>query len=88
MNARLNLGLIYTSMKEYDLSSEAFEKALEVSPSSLEIGMYCGVSYLVLGSYDAAIEKLLQVQQKGLRDAEVDLWIGHSYLAKGRSRPR
>ncbi|HEY9786569.1 MAG TPA: tetratricopeptide repeat protein, partial [Candidatus Obscuribacterales bacterium] len=84
LNASLNLGLIRTALKEYDQAAEAFEKALEISPNALEIGMYCGVSYLLMGNYEIALEKLFQVQAKGLRDAEVDLWIGQAYLALGR----
>ncbi len=71
-------------MHEYELASEAFEKALELEPTADNISMYCAVSYLFLGRYDEALTKLLQLQSKPERASELDLWTAYAFVALGR----
>lgn len=85
MDARLNLGLVHSSLQEYELAAEAFEKALELQPDAKECAMYCAVSYLFLGRAEDALQKLMQLHGTGYRTPELDLWSGYAHVAAGRA---
>src|SRR5262249_8976077 len=76
--------LVRTALKEYEQATESFEKALSVNAAALEVGMYCGICYLLLGKYPEALEKLAQIQTKGFRNPDLDLWMGYAHLGMGR----
>ena len=57
VDAHLNLGLVRTSLHEYELAAEAFEKALEANPDQTEIALNCAITYLLIGRYKEALDR-------------------------------
>jgi tetratricopeptide (TPR) repeat protein len=83
----INLGLIRTKLREFEFAAEAFEKLLvndEAAPP--EVSMYLGVTSLLTGKYQAALEQLAQAQSRGVRNPEWDIWMGYAHLASGRAQ--
>lgn len=84
-SARLNLGLVYMALKEYERAAETFEKGLEINYANPEMLRYCSVNLLLLGRFDEALQKLERVQSGGLMHPDVNLWMGYAQLGAGRS---
>ncbi len=83
--AHLNLGLVRTSLQEFELAAEAFEKALEVNPNQMEIALNSAITYLMVGRYSESLDRLNQIQAKGIKSSELDFWLGYANLALGNS---
>ena len=85
--ARLNLGLVYMSLKEHEAAADVFEKGLEINFANVEMGMYCAVNYLLLGRFDEAFEKLSKLRGAGMQHPDLELWLGYAHLGAGRTEP-
>ncbi|HEY9716564.1 MAG TPA: tetratricopeptide repeat protein [Trichormus sp.] len=84
VQARMNLGLVHTAMQEYELAANEFDKALEAQPDVKQIAIYAAVSYLFLGRYEDALQKLSLLHSQGIRSPELDLWTGYAHIAVGQ----
>ena len=85
--ARLNLGLVYMAMKEYESAADTFEKGLQINYANIDMGMYCAVNYLLLGRFDEAHEKLNRLAGMGMDHPDLHLWLGYAHLGAGRTQP-
>jgi len=85
IDAHMNLGLVRSSMHEYELASEAFEKALNLFPEQQEITMQSAIIFLLLGRYPEALERLAQLQAKGFKGKDLSYWLGYANLALGNT---
>ncbi|MCA9814981.1 MAG: tetratricopeptide repeat protein [Candidatus Obscuribacterales bacterium] len=85
--ARLNLGLVYMAMKEYESAADVFEKGLQINYANIDMGMYCSVNYLLLGRFDEAFEKLNRLSGMGMDHPDLHLWLGYAHLGAGRTQP-
>lgn len=86
-HARLNLGLVYMALKEYDRAAEVFEKGLEINYANVHMAMYCAVNYLLTGRFDDALARLTKVVAAGMSHPDVDLWMGFAHVGSGRTDP-
>jgi tetratricopeptide (TPR) repeat protein len=63
-----NLGVLcFHNLKDYDCSSEAFRKAVELVPDDKDANMNLALSYLIQDKFDLAapiLEKLVQMDEK------------------------
>lgn len=83
--AHLNLGLVRTSLQEFEMAAEAFEKALTINPDQLDIALNSAITYLMVGRYSESLERLQQLQAKGAKSSDLDFWLGYAHLALGNS---
>lgn len=86
-HSRLNLGLVYMALKEYDRAAEVFEKGLEINYANIDMAMYCSVNYLLTGRFDDALNRLTKVTASGIQHPDVDLWMGFAHVGSGRTEP-
>lgn len=84
--AHLNLGLVRNSLQEFEMAAEAFDKALQISPDQPEIALQSAITYLMVGRYSEALDRLLQLQTKGLKSSDLDFWLGYANLALGNTQ--
>jgi tetratricopeptide (TPR) repeat protein len=81
--AHLNLGLVRTSLQEFELAAESFDKALQINPNQLDIALNSAITYLMVGRYSESLERLTEIQTKGVKSSELDFWLGYAHLALG-----
>ncbi len=86
-HARLNLGLVYMALKEYDRAAEVFEKGLDINYANVDMAMYCSVNYLLTGRFDDALARLNKVVASGIQHSDIDLWMGFAHVGSGRTEP-
>ncbi|MBX9669606.1 MAG: tetratricopeptide repeat protein [Candidatus Obscuribacterales bacterium] len=86
-HARLNLGLVYMALKEYDRAAEVFEKGLDINYANVDMAMYCSVNYLLTGRFDDALGRLNKVVASGIQHSDIDLWMGFAHVGSGRTEP-
>lgn len=84
-SAHMNLGLVRSSLQEFEMAAESFERALQQNPNQPEIALNSAITFLMIGRYSEALDRLLQLQNKGLKSSDLDFWLGYTNLALGNA---
>jgi superkiller protein 3 len=84
-DAHMNLGLVRSALHEYEMASEAFEKALVLFPDHQDLTMQLAISYLLSGRNVDALELMTKLAGKGYKNAEFSYWLGYANLAQGNT---
>jgi tetratricopeptide (TPR) repeat protein len=79
IGARLNLGLMQFSMKDYAAAIETFEAVLHENPKSFPGNLFLGLSLLGQEKAEHAVAYLKRAQSLDPRNAETLLALGQAY---------
>lgn len=75
-----NLGIVYEKMKKYSKAREAYEKAIELEPDSLDSVYNLGLVYTELKEYSKAIECFEKVIEDDSEDSNSYFNLGLVYF--------
>jgi tetratricopeptide (TPR) repeat protein len=79
-----NLGIVYEKMKKFDKAKEAYLKAIELEPKSLDAIYNLGLVYVELKEYMLAIESFKYILSIEKNDSNSYFNLGLVYFKKGK----
>lgn len=75
-----NLGIVYEKMKQFSKAREAYEKAIDIEPESMDAIYNLGLVYTELKEYDKAVDCFKQVIESDNMDSNSYFNLGLIYF--------